>query len=49
MTKGRIAVRTNRANAENEKTFNLNGVKFTQLARIRIVYTLYTVSQKTRH
>jgi len=38
MTKGRIAVRTNRANVFNEKTFNLNGVKFT-----RLVYRITSV------
>jgi len=32
VTKGRIAVRTNRASVYNDKTLNLNGVKFTRLA-----------------
>jgi len=31
-TKGRIAVRTNRTIVYNDKTFNLNGVKFNRLA-----------------
>ena len=44
MTKGRIAVRTNRAKIFNEKTFNLNGIKFTRLVyRITIVSWLCDV------
>jgi len=31
-TKGRIAMRTNRANIYTEKAVNLNSVRFTQLA-----------------
>ena len=32
LTKGRIAMRTNRANIYTEKAVNLNSVKFIQLA-----------------
>jgi len=32
LTKGRIAMHTNRANIYTEKAVNLNSVKFTQLA-----------------